>query len=325
MAKSGLAVLASIMRGMSTLNSDAVERMCGASNSDELMQKVHTNADLLRPPLEEILSMRTSWLAQLWSALKQPILLWGRSSPQDLIWSGAPYTYSQPVVTRIKCISLSAAKLEDLIDTCRAQGTTITPLIQTLAAHAIFNAVPHSRSLRCAVAISLRRFFTSHWGISDKDVGLWVSTFVLDLSRTESLAQQGKDSFWHQVRKNGEHFQHEIAKGDADIAIGALRYIPDFRSWLMDKIGKPRENSCGITNIGVFHQPDNLSPWTLSSVVFSQSCHVNGSAIQVCVVSSKDGPLNIVLSWQDGVVDDALVREMAMYIERRLLELSEKE
>ena len=47
--------------------------------------------------------------------------------------------------------------------------------------------------------------------------------------------------FWDAVRNNGQRIQYEIAKGEKDVDTGLLRYINDFKSTLLAKMGKKME------------------------------------------------------------------------------------
>jgi hypothetical protein len=68
-------------------------------------------------------------------------------------------------------------------------------------------------------------------------------------------------------------------------------------------MGQERDNSYGLINLGIFPNKaittdGSSSPpqWVISELLFSQSCHVNGSALQFCVVSVEGGDMNIALS-----------------------------
>lgn len=248
-------------------------------------------------------------------------------------WSGASYHCESPIKTRIRHISIPATSLKRLIEYCRRENTTITPLLQTLVGRTLCETFEAADRLRCAVAISLRRFIPPQFQIDDDAMGLWVSAFHVEYSRTQLLGrgqERGSQHFWNEVRKNSARIRREIKKGDKDLSTGMLRYIPDFRSTLVSKMGKKRDDSFSITNLGSFDgEPGNSSKdledgsaqLRISDLLFSQSCHVNGSALTFCIVSVKDGDMNIAISWQEGTVQIADVGRVAEALKKALLQL----
>ena len=56
-------------------------------------------------------------------------------------------------------------------------------------------------------------------------------------------------------------------------------------------------------------------------MVFSQSCHVNGAALQICIVTLQDGNMNVVLSWQESVLAEDFVGGVASQSRACLLRL----
>jgi hypothetical protein len=185
--------------------------------------------------------------------------------------------------------------------------------------------------------------------ITDAAMGLWVSAFHVEYSRAQLLGGQrpsesgsaSQHIFWHEARKNSARIRREIKKGDKDLSTGMLRYIPDFRTTLVGKMGRQREDSFAITNLGCFdgeagagigeafadgdleHSSSSASSSKLriSNLLFSQSCHVNGSALQFCIVSVRGGDMNIAVSWQEGVVLVEDVDRVVAGLSRALAEL----
>ncbi len=148
-------------------------------------------------------------------------------------------------------------------------------------------------------------------GIGEQEMGLWVSAFHFELEAEElSDIDKGKERVWELARRNSKRINHEIGKRDTDLGIGNLRYIPDFRQNLKTKMGKKREDSFAVTNLGVFDgrlmtdrdpgERDGRA--SIEKMIFSQSCHVNGSALQFCIISVMDGEMTIGVSWQEGIV-----------------------
>jgi Alcohol acetyltransferase len=274
---------------------------------------VMTPSEPLNAAVEEILSLPVSTMTTI------PHVLTRMSGK----WSGSPYHCEEPIKTRIRHLKLPPQTTQALADCCRVEQTTFTPFLQALVGRVIAETFQDAEHLRCAVAVSLRRLFPTSLQIDDSVMGLWVSAFHLDYTRNQLKGQYDDSSLWDQARKNSQRIESEVAKGDMDLEIGMLKGIQDFKSMLMAKMGGPREDSYAITNLGVFNanvhsMSSSGSPWQISDMVFSQSCHVNGSAVQFCVLTLKGGEMCITLSWQEGTVAGEDVARIAENLEEKL-------
>jgi hypothetical protein len=285
----------------------------------------------LYPSVEEIFALPQSLWARL-SHVLGSYLPWGRSQKNANKWSGGPYNCDNLIKTRIRHLSVPAPSLKKLIERCQQENTTITPFLQTLVGKTLFETFENADFLRCAVAISLRRFIPPQFKIGDEAMGLWVSAFHIEYSRTQLLGRhsEGTESkqLGHEMRSNSQRIRQEIKKRDTDLSTGMLRYIPDFRSMLINKMGKKRDDSFAVTNLGRFNGKFNKLSGDLgndflrlriSNLLFSQSCHVNGSALQFCIVSVKDGDMNIAISWQEGIVPAEDVERVVGNLSKALL------
>ncbi|KAI9788317.1 MAG: hypothetical protein M1816_007003 [Peltula sp. TS41687] len=330
--RSGLVFHSTILKA---LNSHASTE--GASDtSDGLMTTVFPPARSVYPAMEQILTLQKNGvLARISHSFKPWIDMW---LPKDKTnkWSGSPYLYEPPVKTLIRQLYVPAESLVRLEERCHSEKTSITALLQTAIAKILMEMIPNAEHLRCAVAISLRRFIPPKYAIDESLMGLWISAFHVEYFRPDILKE--KQVFpWDVARKSKRRIEQEIAKGDNDLSIGAAKFIKDFRATLMGKIGKKREDSFAVTNLGVFDgsptpadadgvkQQEELpaqDPWRISKIIFSQSCHVSGSAIQFCVVSTKGRDMTISLSWQEGVVSVDEASRVAETLQKQLLNLA---
>lgn len=323
--KSGLGVHTTILQALTTplcdYSSHSLAQQSAPSQSNgkkcSLDIVIKPPGNDLFPSLEQIFAMPASqptFLRRLSDAYFKSYLPFQRQSQTDLDtskWSGAPYQDRSPIKTLIKHIIIPASSQQKLVKLCRAKGTTITPFLQTIIAQTISKHYNHMWRLRCATAISMRRFMAPELDIGEQEMGLWVSAFHFELDPVElSGIDKGSKKFWGMARKNSKRIAGEIEKRDTDLGIGGLRQIPDFRKNLESKMGKKREDSFAVTNIGTF-DGDSASELAIGNtrdivkiekVIFSQSCHVNGSALQFCIMSVKDKSMVIAVSWQEGVV-----------------------
>ena len=382
--RSGLAVLSTILKSLNSIpcrkrnsaDSSHQERGEPTVFGDSGDPIVMTNPNHMFPALEEILSLPMSTPPTTSNNLEShPTSLLNKSANTKK-WSGAPYHCEEPIKTKIRHINIPHTSVERLVSRCRKERTTITPFLQSLAGKVLMETFPTADRLRCAVAISMRRFFPPHLQIDDNVMGLWVSAFHLEYSRAQLAAEIPNNSNnnhnsnncsesysafpWDHARQNSQRIAHEIAKGEMDVGIGKLRFIPDFKSAMLELMGKEREDSFAITNLGIFPRvaanvvnnektnnndktnsdddddhdqavdpsstsaapPPGPGPsWHISNLVFSQSCHVNGSAVQFCIVSVEGGDMCVTLSWQEGTVADEDAARIAEKIRKELLEL----
>jgi Alcohol acetyltransferase len=289
-----------------------------------------TSAKPLFPPIEDILSLSMSMMGRITQVYKSWLGSWFASNEAGK-WSGSPYHCNAPIRTQIRQISIPADSVDRLVKRCRSEQTSVTAFLQTLVGKIITEVFADADRLRCAVAISLRRFFPPEYGIGDDVMGLWISAFHLEYTRHALQGEQGVIFPWVQARKSKLRIEQEIAKGDKDVEIGMLRHIKDFGSFLMDKMGRKREDSYAITNLGVFDGAASENAmigkgpnrqWCISNIAFSQSCHVTGSAMQFCIASVKDGDMVIALSWQEGAVLVTDADRVARELREKLLQLS---
>lgn len=285
-----------------------------------------TNA-VLAPALEALLKMPTSIQSRV-RRLSTSIFGDWSVEPPTKKWSGADYQADPPVKTCIQHIRVPHTSVAALSSRCRTEHVSITALMQTLVRDVLFTTFSDADNLRCATAISLRRFMSApEYQVDARVMGMWVSAFHIEYP----LPLQGDghsigDFSWDDARKNKTRIDREVAKGDTDAETGALRAIKDFKATMMAKLGNQRQDSFAVTNLGVVPSltsasSSSSSSWKLTDVVFSQSCHVNGSAIQFCIISTEGGDMVVSLSSQQGIVPQKDLDMIAEDLQKRLVAL----
>jgi NRPS condensation-like uncharacterized protein len=330
--KSGLTVHSTILRALNshslhTIGEPPLPPTIGGQKQHSVSSAlVTTSKHSLYPSLEQILSLSISTITRVSMTLGPWFRHWLRKEDPGR-WTGAPHHMETPNITKVRSIRIPALSVSRIVARCRIEQTTITPLFQILIGKAIFQTINAAEGLRCAVAISLRRFFPPNFGYDDSIMGLWVSAFHLDYARAQLLSPK---KFWDQVRDGTQKVRAEIAKGDENLDSAMLQFIPDFRAALLDKIGQKRENSFSITNLGIFDgDPPSQSEMAgeerlrISDLTFSQSAHVNGSALNFCIASAKEGGMTVAITWQEGTVSVEDVERVAEALRRDLLEVAE--
>jgi NRPS condensation-like uncharacterized protein len=343
--KSGLAVHNSIAEGLISPFYASGPSPIPRSDLPEIDGKLCTLSPIIEPPLnelfpslEQLFQMPASrstkfkkWLS-VWFGSCLPLQPRSQSDLDAKEWSGAPYHDEAPIKTLIRHITIPAPSTSFLIKLCHMRGTTVTAFLQALIGRTISRYYDHEWRLRCATAISMRRFMDSDLNIGEQEMGLWVSAFHFELEREElSDIDQDKERFWELARKNRKRITNEIRKGDTDLGIGGLRFIPDFRQNLKAKIGKKREDSFAVTNLGVFDgrlitdsSHGEIDETRIGGMIFSQSCHVNGSALQFCIMSVRNGEMTVGVSWQEGTVPIKDTECIASALKAELIKFAEE-
>ncbi|KAK6512961.1 hypothetical protein TWF506_009123 [Arthrobotrys conoides] len=220
-------------------------------------------------------------------------------------WAGKNYNDNSPIVTRLGRIRIPAKSVQEVLSKCRKYGTTMTALLQAIVAKTLLDQVPYDR-IRTAVAVSLRRFFDPTLGIDDSIMGLWISTYTTEYHKTQFRKNaDGLESLWQVSQENTAQINRVIANGGKDVEIMGLMGVKNYSVAVKSRVGQPRDNSFGLTNLGVFKAAptdERNGGVILDDMFFSQSCHANGAAFQICIVTVQGGDMNIVFNWQEGVV-----------------------
>lgn len=344
--RSGMAVHTTILNALNAAQSDEdplskedSAAMPDSCHSAQGKWFVRAPAKPLFPSLETKRPTPSSPRSKLSKAIKPWLPIGSNEMMSSPRWSGGSYNAARPIKTQIRHIKIPSTAVAGLLTLCRSKQTTMTPYMQCLIGIILFKTLHKAASLRCAVAVSLRRFFPPSTGIDERQMGLWVSAFHSEYAR-EALYSSSSNtpspdatssSFWTTAQKESARIKDEIATGKEDIRMDLLREVSDYRYFLLAKIGKDRDDSYAVTNLGVtgaarpvhgIGSMPEIEDWRIAELVFSQSCHVNGSAIQFCIVTLNGGDMCIALSWQEGVVSVELVESIARRLKEGLLSAS---
>ena len=87
-----------------------------------------------------------------------------------------------------------------------------------------------------------------------------------------------------------------------------MRYLRNFTPYLLGKLGKSREETYEISNLGNMNTGTGMSTegepaqWQIERMVFSQPANAIGCAINFNFVSTTAGGLTLTITWQKGVL-----------------------
>jgi len=291
---------------------------------------VWASSSEIPPSMDELVPYSTTWRSWLGATLRrywQYLASFVITPPK--VWTGE--VFQQGIKdgrarTLIRVVQLPGDSTRRLREKCRAHGTSVTAMLQILVGDTLFRQYRDAKVVRCATALSLRPFFDPSLGIDDTKVGVWIDAFSWAYKRKDipDASSAPENAIWKVAARSKRLIDSEVKKGLNDLSFASLKGKTDFKPQLMGLLGKARQNTYSITNLGVVPErpyrdtitgPDS---WSLESVVFSQSAHVNGSAVQFCFISCEKGGLSVSMNWQEGVLQESDMDDVKFRLESEL-------
>ncbi|KAF7595007.1 hypothetical protein BBP40_007608 [Aspergillus hancockii] len=203
-------------------------------------------------------------------------------NPRDKgLWTGSKII--APLETKINHIVIPAPQSSTIKDRCRENKTTITAVLQTIVARALFAHLPDSATkVKCSGAMSTRRWIADH--VTDDSMGVWVQEYHQDYIRNEL---SGSSSFpWAVTVRSRATIQKALSMEGYDASANLLKYVDDLKEFFVSKVGQQRGSTFEVSNIGVFGSgktAEHEDAPRLGRVVFSQSA---GSEVEWCRLSA---------------------------------------
>ncbi|KAJ5110065.1 hypothetical protein N7532_002710 [Penicillium argentinense] len=239
-------------------------------------------------------------------------------SPRDPgLWTGSKI--QPPTSTRLRLVPFSKFLVEGLRKCCRQETTTVTALMQTVFARALFAHLPEaSTRVNCTGAISCRRFLPDI--ITDESIGVYVADIEESYTRS---GVSSPSSIWPEARRSRQTIEAAIARQGADAGPNLLKFVNDYQQELcLSKIGQDRDKTFEVSNIGVVSSTAKPEDPAIGGMVFSQCASVIGNAIGVSIVTGGDGCLTLAITWQECVVEDGLIEECVGFVRDELRRLA---
>lgn len=278
------------------------------------------------PPQEELVKFTTSWrfiAGTLWNEFASG---WLRKPATDLPWTGAPVR-SDPYQTRLRLVTIPAKAVSQLLANCRANGTTLTPLLHVLILTSLARRLPAETAtwFQSCTPIDLRPFVQSGSHVTDAadffGVLVTSASHSFDSSRVSGLREQASgEIIWSLARTLRQELKERVETIPQDDMVSMLSWITDWRTFWLNKANKPRESTYEVSNIGSLRgspedtaniMAETRSRWQILRSVMSQCAIVAGPALCASVSGVIGGPISIALSWQDGIIESGLVEGVA--------------
>ena len=267
-------------------------------------------------PLEECATLPISWSFLLSPLIGEYCPIWIKRAlgvSTDNVsdsWSGASSrparpTPSHPLRTGLKCAKIPSATTQHVLSTCRAHGVRLTGLLIVLTSRALAQKLQdrkqQHRRFQAETAIDLRRQIQATQG----SMGNFPSATTSALAVSDPLSKGMTSDDWSTASRVTDSLE-EAAGSLSDQPVALLRYLSDFRGWTIRKSEQPTNLSFSVSNVGMFKNGVGDETENLSEMAFSQSADATGAPFNLNVVSTKTGPLSIVVTWWPGMlgVDD---------------------
>ncbi|KAM7211571.1 Alcohol acetyltransferase [Rhypophila decipiens] len=275
---------------------------------------------LLAPLLGAILP---SFLANLLGLKAQA------SSTDEGTWTGTPCFFDPKhgAQSKVVLVSMPSADVNNVISEARKHGAKLTGVIHCLVVRALGRALRNYRdnndgkgkrtvwemtNFVGTTAINMRGAV----GVPESEMGEFASgvytTFPvpsLEVVMDEEMRSNGlSDQEWEAARGATLEFA-DAATRLQDQPIGLLRYVPSIRKWIQGKLGKTRDASYEVSNLGyVDFGNANVTPGgegedevvEVENMFFAQPGHVTSHTINFNIVSAKTGGMVVCITWPTG-------------------------
>jgi hypothetical protein len=284
-----------------------------ASDSDTGPIVTTPTADIL-PPMEDLRPMPVSWSFFLGAILgsvlpsifakRPPRLYTGYTIPEDS--TAIPRPQYQTLV-------LSAGTTKKLAQISRAEKVSVTATVQCLLAASLFSHLPAAEyeKLKIDGPISMKRFLN----VDEKQMTNAIAKYSYLHSRPSSLPTDVTNVLqqfsWNEARAVKSTITSEVAKSGTDNPIALLKYISDMPKYFLEKLGKQRDPTTELSNVGVWQGKYELGQrWKVGRMVFSQCPNLASGAFAVSAVTGGDGNAVLNFCWCEGAVEEGFMKKV---------------
>lgn len=228
----------------------------------------------------------------------------GTSKVDAGTWTSSRIFYDPNVSkTKIKLREIEEHYLKDALKVARKNEAKLTGTLLQIISRALSKAIldPDITNFVSQTSINMR----GHVNIPNDEMGEFVSAAYIVHPRVDPSGRLS-DEDWAAARS----FTHKLDKSAStlqDQPIGLLRYLPSIRKWTLGHIGRQRETSFEVSNIGAFSDGDGVSSDSetvarITKIVFTQPGHVIGPLLTFNFASAKGGSLIYTVTWRTGTL-----------------------
>ncbi|KAG8673351.1 Alcohol acetyltransferase [Fusarium poae] len=231
-------------------------------------------------------------------------------------WTAGPIFFDAKTnQNKLKIRQIEASQVNKVVQLARAHDARLTAIFEQIFVRALSKAVKDNNVTNFVgqTAINMRNSI----GMSNDVATEAVSGCYTIHARSEATGPL-TELEWKSAREATKEFANAAVKLD-DNPIGLLRYVSSIRGWTLGKIGKKRDSSYGLSNVGVFDRDGSnmvgKNKVRVTKMTFAQPGQVGGCPISINVASVKGGHLVYTVTWQSGALglggdEDEIVNEI---------------
>jgi hypothetical protein len=275
----------------------------------------------LPEPQEAVINFTVSFRFMI-SVLWNHFAPWFLKPAKQPVWNATPVNFSLPYKTRIKPIDISPETLSVLLAACRSHSVTLTALLHSFVLTSLATRVSspiEAPAFAAGTPISLRPFLSPALmnPAHASSLRCLVSTCDHRFSPERVSALRAPDADTNAlIWENAQHAKGELAAKlsttPKDDIVALLKFIGDWAAFWRGRDGKPRTESWEISNIGVLKNVDaDAGGPKATRMLFTNGAMAAGPPMGIDVASVAGSKLTIGLSWQDKVVEDELMDQLA--------------
>lgn len=264
----------------------------------------------LLQPIEKAVNLNVPFFHLLYRILQ--MLLPGPLTYAHYAWTGYPSPPEAKLTGRTRLMYFKPEAAHRVLQVCRAHKTSFTSLLHALATLVISEQLEEDpatagkyRYIATSIPVSLRPAAKAPNDAMCNYVSA-LNSFPTLVKRTPSTAAKSwlREFPWDSASKLTQTLRRQ--QTESLETLGMLKYASDYAAYLKGKLGKKREFTLEISNVGKFSGTDAAEGacWKLDNVHFSQSNPSTSAAININVAGDPAGGIGISVTWGEGAIDD---------------------
>ncbi|QKX59147.1 uncharacterized protein TRUGW13939_06279 [Talaromyces rugulosus] len=209
--------------------------------------------------------------------------------------------------TGLRIIEIGNDQVKAALHAARTHGTKLTGLFHQLVVRALSRAIPSENGTNFAsqIAIDMRAAngSPSAWG-----------NFVSGVSHSNLRTDSTKpisDETWADAKVISDKLA-ECSSRLEDQMIGMIRFVPDHRASMTQKLGASRDASFALSNVNAFSGNTEGGACKICKLLMTTSAAVPSATLSICIASVKNGNLTCVITWQKGALGCPSEKEAAL-------------
>ena len=287
---------------------------------ERLKRTPGNHSSKLKPCIENLVKFNISWSFLISEALQEysPSLFRYFFGKKPTTFTGRDCEVSEmiPCQTNLRLLELKADVVKPLLAKCQQKKVARTSLLSVIFVRALALAVPSAEAFIGSIPYSLRRSSGTAYDEMVNQVSALQTEYEVHLLQTLRRSSEIEESIWTAAAHNSSGLQDHLSNCLQDNPVGLLPYVSDHHVFYQKKLGKKREQTFEVSNLGSVQpsaSPDDV--WNVERVIFAQCAAPVGAALALNVAGVNGGPMTVTFSWQDKIVEDEVVESAVRHFE----------